>query len=861
MAVQRAFDDSSYGRSFWLAVAVLFAAAVALFYSLNGLMKSEQMDDRRRAAIAESGDVLSLLKDAETAERGYILTNNPEFLEPYAEAVPRVPIMSERLIASLDAVGLVGSGQRIAALVRQRLSQIDAIVVLAKSGERDAASQRVRQGDGKALMDTIRQEVAATRANLDAAIAISSRQQRSWQIAVPSLILLASLLLTMYLARRVNVRQQAADAARAQLRGVMSNSPAGLVLVDAGLRVRELNPAAARMADAEPDALLGRHIRDFPVLSDWPRLVPTLRAVVDKGAVAADVEIDGSGIGTENHRFISANFFPVVAPSGRVQGAGVVFSDVTSRKQVELALAAAKEAAEVANKAKSQFLANMSHELRTPLSAVIGYSEMLEEEVAEMGHEGVLQDLGKIGSNARHLLSLINTVLDLSKIEAGRMEVNAETFRVSELAREAAATVKGLMGRRGNALEVDCPPDLGNMRSDPVKVRQCLFNLLSNASKFTENGTVKLTVARRSNGVDRIVFAVSDTGIGMTPEQQAMLFQPFSQVDDATTRKFEGTGLGLSITRAFARLLGGEVSVESEAGKGSTFRLELPVEAPDTPAEEAEAATTSAVVALQPEEAGRDVVVVIDDDPSARELLARFLTRKGYAVRLAADGETGLKLVRELRPAVVLCDVEMPRVGGWTVLSTLKDDPELATIPVIMVTVVQERALGLALGADAYLNKPVEWPRLNAVLQRFRKGSDQQTALIISTDMEMRYFIRQLLSGEQWRVHMASTVDDAVERMQGTLVDLALVDIELGDNGFTAVRQLKRKLANPDVVVVALAPLTLSDSDRSRLEGLAGQVVDKNDDWERELIEEIDHVVKARIAPQAEQPHRVDPQS
>ena len=857
MSISFRIDGSPYGRSFWIASAVLVVAALTLAYSLTGLIQSEEVDDRRRSAVTQVGELLSSLKDAETAGRGYVITGDAEFLEPYELAVPAQAQLQTNMLVGFQILGEGLPARRIIELSQQRLALIGNIVTLARSGDREGAAQLVRSGDGKAVMDQIRQEVTTVQARLNRAISLSGQQQRWWQIIVPTLILLASLMLTIWLARRATVRQQAAEFARAQLQGVMANSPAGLLLVDSALRVRELNPAAAHMAQAETGALMGRHIRDFPVLSDWPRLVPTLRSVIDQGAVVADVEIDGSGLGVENHRFISANFFPVIAPNGRVQGAGVVFSDVTSRKQAELALAAAKVAAEVANKAKSQFLANMSHELRTPLSAVIGYSEMLEEEVAELGHDGVLQDLGKIGSNARHLLSLINTVLDLSKIEAGRMEVNAETFRVSELAREAAATVKGLMGRRGNTLEVACPPDLGSMRSDPVKVRQCLFNLLSNASKFTENGTVTLAVTRHQNGVDRVIFSVSDTGIGMTPEQQTKLFQPFSQVDDATTRKFEGTGLGLSITRAFAELLGGEVSVESEAAKGSTFRLELPVEVPEHAAPDGEEATQAADTALSPQEEGRDLVVVIDDDPSARDLLARFLARQGYAVRLAADGETGLKLVRALRPAVVLCDVEMPRVGGWTVLSTLKDDPDLATIPVIMVTVVQERALGLALGADAYLNKPVEWPRLNAVLQRYRKDSDQQTALIVSTDMEMRYFIRQLLSGDQWRVHMASTVEDAIDRMQGTAVDLALVDIELGDNGFTAVRQLKRKLENPQVV--ALAPNTLSDADRSRLQDLAGQVVDKNDDWERELIEEIEHVVKART-PSLSQPAHDTPQ-
>jgi signal transduction histidine kinase/CheY-like chemotaxis protein len=384
----------------------------------------------------------------------------------------------------------------------------------------------------------------------------------------------------------------------------------------------------------------------------------------------------------------------------------------------------ARDAAEAANAAKSHFLANMSHELRTPLNAIIGYSEMLMEEAEDSGVTSLVPDLGKIRDSGKHLLGLINDVLDLSKIEAGRMDLYLETFDVSDMLTNVTSTIRPLVLKNESTLEVIAAKDLGVIHADLTRVRQVLLNLLSNACKFTAHGHIRLE-ALRADGTegDEIVFRVSDSGIGMTPEQVARLFRPFTQADASTTRKYGGTGLGLTITKHFVEMMGGTVEVESESGRGTTFTVRLPADVQPTVYTVEMRVPTAARRSMEMvAERGSGTILIIDDDATSREVITHSLEREGFDVVSASSGKEGLRMAAELAPDAIALDVLMSDMDGWAVLHALKADPALAPIPVVMMSSAPEEPLAATLGAVGYLRKPIDRLELLAVIPRKSVG-------------------------------------------------------------------------------------------------------------------------------------------
>jgi len=502
-------------------------------------------------------------------------------------------------------------------------------------------------------------------------------------------------------------------------------------------------------------------------------------------------------------------------------------------------LAEARDQAEEANRTKSAFLANMSHELRTPMNAIIGYSEMLTEEMQDLGQDEFIPDLKKIHSAGKHLLGLINDVLDISKIEAGKMTVYCETIDVATMVREVESTVLPLVKKNDNHLEVELPADAGTMHSDLTKIRQTLFNLLSNASKFTEKGKLRLVVTRSvENGADWLRFAVSDSGIGMTPEQMGRLFKAFSQADASTTRKFGGTGLGLAISREFCQLLGGDITVTSVPGEGSTFTIALPASAPQE--EPAAAAPAEETPAVAPGTSGRPSLVVIDDDPTVLDLMSRFLTKEGFDVHTASNGRDGLELAKTKHPVAITTDVMMPGMDGWSVITALKADPATAHIPIILVTITDSREMGVALGVFDYLAKPVDWTRLRGTLDRLDLGAQARTVLIVEDDEAARDQLQRTMDKQGWKVLLAGDGVAALEAVRETEPSLVLLDLMMPRmDGFEFLDHFRRdpRFVHTPVIVVTAKDLT--EQDRTRLSGRVHSLITKDGSIVKKLLPQL----------------------
>ncbi len=504
----------------------------------------------------------------------------------------------------------------------------------------------------------------------------------------------------------------------------------------------------------------------------------------------------------------------------------------------------AKAQAEEANATKSKFLANMSHELRTPLNAIIGYSEILVEEIADAKAPSLVSDVQKIHGAGKHLLELINNILDLSKVEAGKFELFLETFAIASLLNEVTDTLHPLMTKKHNTLIVNCPSDIGTMRSDMTKLRQSLFNLLSNASKFTENGTVTLTVRKES---DWIIFAVSDTGIGMTPKQQANLFQAFTQADVSTTRKYGGTGLGLVITQQFCKLLGGDIQVESEAGIGTTFTMRLPEQLQLAQAERDRSSEVSSATVRRETRAagdGSSTILVVDDDPAVHDLMQRFLSQEGYRIIAALDGKEGVKVAKEQLPDAILLDIHMPRMDGWEVLSYLKADPELAAIPVVIVTIEDDQVLGTALGAVDYLLKPVDYDRLLTLLQLHCTNSSPNSVLVVEDNTENREMIGRQLTKAGWRVIEAENGRKALDLLQTEQPGLILLDLMMPEmDGFEFLRELRQHPQWRSLPAIVLTAKDLTTEERQWLSKQTQRICSKGSTSRQLLLEEIRGVI------------------
>ena len=433
-----------------------------------------------------------------------------------------------------------------------------------------------------------------------------------------------------------------------------------------------------------------------------------------------------------------------------------------------------RDEARDANAEKTRFFANMSHELRTPLNAILGYGEMLAEDCEDLGYDDLLPDLKKITSAGSHLLSLINNILDISKIEAGRMELYLTSFEIEGMVDTIKDVTGPLAASNDNGFKVNLQDALGSMTQDETKIRQCLTNFLSNGFKFTSNGTVTLDVDTfLEEGIEMIRFAVTDTGEGMSEEGLSKVFREYEQAERSTSAKHGGTGLGLPITKKLAEMMGGDVIVTSELGVGSVFTLYVPRECPQ---DYDEVEGGNSIDKLTEEE---KIVVLIDDDVAMHDLIRRTLSKIGLKLVGAVDSEKGMQIVREMKPKLLLLDVLMPGRDGWSILKECKSDPELKEMPVVMVSQLSQDVLSQSLGADDYLTKPINRDLFLETVSRLISVADQDgTVLIIDDDADVRDLLSRMLSDAGFKFDTAKDGKEGLEKLNKN-PNLIVLDLEM----------------------------------------------------------------------------------
>jgi signal transduction histidine kinase/DNA-binding response OmpR family regulator len=700
-----------------------------------------------------------------------------------------------------------------------------------------------------------------------------SRADLLWEMSLIIGMFVAVLVLTLSYEALKNWALDQFRRKEAHTRAILEAAPDGIITLTEEGRIADFNPAAQRLFGYESSAI------------EWAPITTVVPAIEHAPPEAGDAEIedisDGQlfeaapdidagapgGLGAWVGRSYESEAmrkngerFPVELSVTRIQKDDrlvLIVRDISARKESRRALQNARDQAVEANEAKSRFLANISHELRTPLNAIIGYSELICEDLAyiegpeqleQFDPETVTVDIEKIGRAGKHLLSLINQILDLSKAQAGKMELYNEKVDILDMIDEVTETIQPVIDKNHNTLRIDTADAPRTMHVDRMKLRQILINLLSNASKFTDEGLVRVNAfAETQRGDDYVIFEVIDRGIGIPEEKLEKLFEAFQQADESTTREFGGTGLGLTICRHFTELMGGEIEVESKHGQGSTFRVKLPVDArqrdeDDGSNDPVDARDGQLTSETSDAPAGAPRVLVIDDDPNVHQLVRRFLSRQGFAVSTTSGGEQVLEKAREFQPDVITLDVLMPEVDGWGVLQQLKGADDLAHIPVIMLTIINDRNTGFSLGAADYLIKPVDPRRLvDVISSHLDDATTDRPVLIVEDDPDARDVMRRIIEDEGWDNHCAKDGQEALDLLDAGVEPCVIVlDLMMPRvDGFEFLHELHNRHDADRIPVVVVSAADLTADERQMLEQNVDKILQKSSYSSAQLIEEL----------------------
>jgi len=852
-----------------IAASILFAAGIFLvmaagsIYSIKQMAKAADWVAHTEEVESQINSINAWVLDLEAANRGFVLTGQDEYLNSFYDVQARLNAGLESLHQMiLDNPPQLERWEQLKSLADRKMELISAVVERRRQAGFDAAVTLFNADDpaqiGTNLRNLVAQMLQAEDALLAQRRADNDRQaQRSIFAAVTTsavglvVLAIATWLIMNQLKGRVKAEAQLAKS-RAELQGVLDNSPAGIFLKDLEGRYVLLNEPMKDLLGMEPAAALGKTAAEL-FSAERAELISREDADVLAKGGGQEIELEimcKDGI----RRVFRTLKFPLRDAKGRVYALGGISTDVTERRYMVNELRRALGAAEAASRTKSQFLANMSHELRTPLNSIIGFSEILSDRLIGPLSDKQFQYTTNILSSGRHLLHLINDLLDLAKIESGKVQLELEQVKVAALVGDAVAHMRGLADRKGIILEIQPVDPALAIRLDPARAKQIIYNLVNNAIKFTpKSGRVSVMAKQvtnplaptRDTPVESILgeklpghwlsLTVKDNGMGIDGKDLERIFVEFEQVDSTYSRQQEGTGLGLTLVRKLANLHGGYVWAESAGriNQGSTFCVLLPVDGPPIepehrsltklPQPAVKAGNDDVAVTKSNGGNHQPLVLVIEDDQQASHLIVEHLATGGYRTAHARTGEEAIQKASELQPTAITLDVVLPDTNGMEVLAQLKTAPATSHIPVIIVSVTDDRQLGLSLGAAEFLVKPVGAEKLLEALARAQATAKKniQDVLVVDDEAAVRESITAILKPRGYEVWTSASGPEALLLVAKQVPDVAIIDLMMpGMSGFELIKHLRQ---NPSTRELPICIYTAKDLSSSELRWLREQ--------------------------------------
>jgi PAS domain S-box-containing protein len=858
--------EKKTGAGLAVAGAILLLVAGLLYRNGRSFIEASEWVSHTHEVLAELEATLSAVAEAQTAARGYIITGQEVFLEPYQAAAPGVRANLDRL-KSLTSDN-PSQQRRLAILESAAAEKLDSLqqnIDLRKQKGFEAAQQRVATGIGTRQMNRVRVIISEMKQEEEDLLKRRARDfqasTRKTTLTFLCVIFLEFLLLGLvyYVLRRDIAQRKRAEQllqeSEDRHRKLFDNNPHPTWVFDREtLRFLAVNDAAVRKYGYSSDEFLKMTIKNIRPPEDVPVLLDSVGRVRD----------GNESIGIWRHRRKDGTDIDVEITSYVLSFADrpaevVVAVDVTERKRDEAEkrkfmekLAASNQELDLRNREveratllKSKFLASMSHELRTPLNAIVGFSDLLADETPGELNSKQKRFVNHIKQGSAHLLQLINDILDLSKIEAGQLELRCEDFQLKDALPEVLSTIRPLAMIKNIQIQHKLKTDL-SVHADRVRFKQVLYNLLSNAVKFTpKDGRIDIDCVEKGN---EVCISVTDTGIGIRSEDQAVVFEEFRQVEGNTDTANEGTGLGLAITKRLVEQQGGKISLESEPGKGSRFTFTLPIGSFITSSKSLPVNGSARPDGAAAGGGRKPLILVVDDEVPARELIASYLESE-YRIVMAESGAEVVQKARQLRPDAITLDVLMPGGNGFETLVALQKTPETANIPIIIVSIVDQKQVGFALGAADYLVKPIRKPVLLETIRKHvpHQPNDDSAILLVDDDPKILELLEETLRSAGYETQSVQSGARALEVLSSKLVSAVLLDLLMpGMDGFEVIRHVREQATLKDLPILVMTAKTLAQEEIALLSRETQALFQKNGSWRQQLMVEVGRVVQGR---------------